>query len=56
MSHDAFGELEVISVKRHPGIGDVEGQKTVGVGRVERQFLASVEGPQKADQLAAFGG
>ena len=55
VSHDAFGELEVIALKRHSRVGDVEGQEAIGVRRIERQFLASVEGPQKADQLAGLG-
>ena len=34
VAHDALGKLEMVAVKRHAGIGDVEGQKAVGVCRI----------------------
>ena len=55
VAHDALGKLEMIAVKRHAGIGDVEGQKSVGVGRVERQLGARVERAQKSHQLSRSG-
>ena len=56
MPHDAFRELEMIAVKRHAGIGDVDGQKAVGVCRVERQLGSCVERAQKSHQLPRCGG
>ncbi len=56
MADNAFGKLKVIPLNRHAGIRGVERQETVGVGRIERQFLAGVQGPQKPDQLATIGG
>ena len=56
MSHHTFGKLEVIPLKRHAGVGDIEGEEAVGVCRVEGQFRSRVERPQKPDQLASFGG
>ena len=55
MPHHAFGKLEVIPLKSHARIGDVERQEAVGIGRIERQLLAGVQRAQKADQLAALG-
>ena len=55
VAHDALGKLEMVAVERHAGIGDVEGQKAVGVGRVERQFGARVERAQKSHQLSRSG-
>ncbi len=51
MADDAFREFEVIPLKRHAGIGDVEGQKAVGVCRVERQLSARVQCAQKPHQF-----
>ena len=42
MPHDAFKELEMIAMKRHAGIGDVDGQKAVGVCRVEQRASVPV--------------
>ena len=55
MAHDAFGKLEMVAVKRHAGIGDVDGQKAVGVCRVERQLGARVQRAQKSHQLSRSG-
>ena len=51
MANHAVGKFKMIFPEGHAGVGNIEGQETVGTGRKERQFLTGIERPEEPNQF-----